>query len=85
MKMDWMDWNGLNVLDPSTSLIFEKKKKHSYLRVTNFIPDIYNISYLKINYFKLILKKWNSNLDPLDYESSIRYITLLPPFSYRWL
>jgi len=31
-----MDW-----IRARTSLIFEKNK-HSYLRVTNFIPNIYN-------------------------------------------
>ena len=39
MKMDWMDWNGLDPTD--ISLIFEKK--HSYLRVTNFIPKTFII------------------------------------------
>ena len=50
--------NGLNGLkwigsELSTNLIFEKKK-HSYLRITNFIPKTFII--IIPNYFKLVLK-----------------------------
>jgi len=45
-----MDW-----IRADTSLIFEKKK-HSYLRVTNFIPKTFIIIIPEIKYFKLVLK-----------------------------
>jgi len=45
-----MDW-----IRTDTSLIFEKKT-FVYLRVTNFIPKIFIIIILEINYFKLVLR-----------------------------